>query len=227
MSSPKQYYKSILPIFEAHRNDKKAKAMAAYLRNQFDFYGIQSPLRRSLQKEIFTQQGKPLGDELKAIVQLCWADKHRELQHFAMDLMLKSIKELDDSFIPFIEKLILQKSWWDTVDWLAPTGIGMILKRYPHLIQPLTSRWIEDDNIWLQRSAILFQLKYKSETNVELMSQYILRRADSKEFFVQKAAGWMLRQYSREDADFVRQFIANNELPSLTKREGLKWLNRQ
>ncbi len=222
-----QYYERIKMIFEEHSNEQDARAMKAYMRNQFEFYGIRSPQRRALQKMIFSDIGKSTIDDLQTVVQHCWDNDYREMQYFAMDLMDKYLRKLDATFLSFLEKLILQKSWWDTVDWLAPNGIGQILLRQPELTESLTTRWIEADNIWLQRSAILFQLKYKDKTDVSLMRQHILFRADSKEFFVQKAAGWMLREHSKRNADWVIDFVNQNELAPLTKREALKWLERK
>jgi 3-methyladenine DNA glycosylase AlkD len=128
--------------------------------------------------------------------------------------------------LPVLEELIGVRSWWDTVDFLAPKLAGPLLLRYPELIGTYPGRWIESDNIWYQRSAILFQLDYKQQTDAQRLFDYIRRRADSREFFVQKAAGWALRQYSKTAPDAVREFIAGNELPPLTVREGLKWVER-
>lgn len=220
--NPIVYYQDVVDVFESYQNAEEAASMKAYMRGQFDYYGIRTPTRKEFQKAIFADPWRPNVEELKEIVQLCWDNPHRELNYFAMDLIARYLRKLDADFLPFLESLILQDSWWETVDWLAPTGVGKILLRHTDLIKPLTTRWIQDDNIWLQRSAILFQLKYKDKIDADLLKSHILYRADSKEFFVQKAAGWMLRQYSRYNPDWVKDFINENELSNLTKREGMK-----
>jgi 3-methyladenine DNA glycosylase AlkD len=225
---PKLYVKQLENLFEANKDEKNAVPMKRYMRDQFEYYGIKSPLRRELLRQFLKENDKPSGEGFKQIVKKLWENDHREMQYVAMDIMEKVVRKMDDSFLPFLEKLILQKSWWDTVDWIAPNGFGRVFQKYPHHIKPTTKRWIQSDNIWLQRSAIIFQLKYGEKTDYQLMFDYILYRAESNEFFVKKGSGWALRQYSKYNARAVIEFIKNHEdiLSNLTKKEGLKWLER-
>lgn len=226
--NPNSYVKELENLFEVNKDASNAAPMKRYMRDQFEFYGIKSPIRRELLRQFLKENDKPLGKALKQVVQLLWENDHREMQYVAMDIMEKVIRKMDDSFLPFLEKLMLQKSWWDTVDWIAPNGFGRIFQKYPQVIKPTTERWIQSDNIWLQRSSIIFQLKYREKTDYQLMFDYILYRAESKAFFVQKGSGWALRQYSKYNAKAVIEFIKDHEdvLSNLTKREGLKWLER-
>jgi len=225
---PNLYVKQLELLFEENSHTDNAVRMKSYMRDQFEFYGIKSPLRKELLRQFLNKNGKPSIESLKDVVQLLWDNEHREMQYLAMDIMQKYLNKLDEPFLPFLENLILQKSWWDTVDWIAPNGFGRVFQRYPHHIKRITERWIQSDNIWLQRSSIIFQLKYRERTDHELMFDYILLRAESKEFFVRKGSGWALRQYSKYNAKAVIDFIKNHEdvLSNLTKKEGLKWLER-
>ena len=221
------YFKKLDQVFIENRVEADAAPMEQYMRNQFEFYGLKAPLRKEILRAFFKTNGHLELHDLKAFCRLVWAAPQREHQYAALEIVEKKIKILDASFISFFEELILEKSWWDTVDWLAPNGMGKLFLRFPDLMLPNTDRWIASDNIWLQRSAILFQLKYKEQTDFDLLTRYILKRADSKEFFVQKAAGWALREYSKRAADKVVPFIKNNQLAPLTKKEGLKWLKNR
>lgn len=97
-----------------------------------------------------------------------------------------------------------------------------LFKKYPQLTKPITLRWITSDNRWLQRIAIIFQLAYKKDTNVDLLYEYVLRKADSKEFFIQKVIGWALRQYAKIDAEGVKRFVGVTDLAALSRREALR-----
>lgn len=224
--SPAAYVAAVRDLYQQHANPANAPSMKVYMKNHFEFFGIKKPERVVLSAQIIQNQAIPNVEDLKIIAQLCFQEEKREMQYFVYDLLEKVIKNLDDSFLQTIENLILQKSWWDTVDFLAPKLAGKILQLYPSKIQEFPDRWIESDNIWLQRSAILFQLDYKEKTDAPLLFQYILRRADSNAFFVQKAAGWALREYSKRNADAVTQFVQNHTLPKLTVREGLKRIRK-
>lgn len=228
MSLPtNEYYKIISSHLAENGNPAEAAKMTKYLRHKFEFYGIKAPIRRTIQKAIIQEYGMPSLDHLVDLINLLWADPHREMQHFALDLIDKQIKKVDLSFIETLERLITTKSWWDTVDMLAVRQVGHLGKRFPELLPKYPDKWMASNNMWLQRTAIIFQLKYKEETDIDLIFKYILQLKSSKEFFIQKAAGWVLREYSRTDWELVVDFIENNDLAPLTKREGLKWLKKQ
>jgi 3-methyladenine DNA glycosylase AlkD len=164
---------------------------------------------------------------LKEFVRLCFEDDHREVHYIALQMVGKTLKKQDESFIEFLEELILKQSWWDSVDWISKF-VSLHFQRFPKNIKPITGRWIESDNIWLQRMAIIFQRYKKYPTDWALLQKYILRRANSSEFFVQKAAGWALRDHSKIDAAAVVGFVeAHPELSNLTQREALKWLKER
>ena len=147
------------------------------------------------------------------------------MQYFGLETVQKALKTQSPEFIDFLEELILTKSWWDTVDWIAKL-VGIHFRQFPDLIKPVTERWMDSGNIWLQRVSMIFQLMYKEKTDAELMFGYIRRLSGSKEFFIQKGAGWALRQYSKTNPDAVLHFVENNKVAPLTKREALKWIKK-
>jgi 3-methyladenine DNA glycosylase AlkD len=117
------------------------------------------------------------------------------------------------------EELITQKSWWDTVDALAAWQVGDYFKKYPDQIIPYTNKWMDSGNMWLQRTCLIFQLKYKEETDFELLKSLIIPLSDSKEFFIQKAIGWALREYSKLFPQRVMDFASNQPMAKLSYRE--------
>lgn len=151
----------------------------------------------------------------------------RELQYFAIELLIKTKKQWTVEDVTLIEYLVTHKSWWDTVDFLAAIIAGAWFKKFPEHIKPVTEKWNTSENIWLQRTSILFQLKYKKDTDLKLLSKYIKRLFSSNEFFVQKAIGWILREYSKTDPVMVQKFVDTEKLMPLSKREALKVIERK
>ena len=146
------------------------------------------------------------------------------MHYTGLQMLERQGKSIDKDDIEFLEECALSNSWWDTVDWVNKF-VGIHFKRFPELQKPTAEAWIESDSIWLQRLATIHQLTYKENTNWGLLQEMILSRINSKEFFVQKAQGWALRQYSKFNSDAVRTFIESYpELSALTKREGRKYL---
>ena len=195
-----------------------------YLRSQFEFLGIRTPIRRKLTKEFINKNGLPRKENLKEIVFCLWELSEREYQHVALDILENAKKDLIPGDMEWLSSLIIKKSWWETVDTLSPRIIGYMFSTYPDLIPLYADKWIEDTNIWLQRSAILYQLKYKGKTDEERLYRYIIRRAESDEFFIQKAIGWALREYAKTNPESVKKFVTQTSLKPLSKREALKHL---
>jgi 3-methyladenine DNA glycosylase AlkD len=211
-------------LFERNRNEENAGPMIKYMKDHFPFLGIKSPQRKELEKQFFKETEilkKPFNQDF--VIGL-WEKDEREYQYTAITYMGKFIKKLPKEAIQFLERLITTKSWWDSVDSIAPL-VGELAKRYPELVEETINQWSVDENFWLRRASILFQLKYKNQTNEALLYDYIVKNADSKEFFIQKAIGWALREYSKTNPVSVKTFIEGNQLASLSVREGSKYLS--
>lgn len=208
--------------FIAHQNPEKAEPMARYMKYHFPFLGIQAPERRQLLREVLQLHILPDKTEFPVVIRELWALPEREFQAVALDILQKYKKHLDDTHIPFLEELITTKSWWDSVDGIVPSFLGTIFLKHPDAIQTYIPKWAASENIWLQRAAILFQLKYKEQTDEKLLFSIIEQLRHSKEFFVQKAIGWVLREYAKTKPNVVWEYAQSTELAPLSKREALK-----
>jgi len=206
--------------------DADAIQMEKYMRNQFKFFGLKSPLRKELQRNIIKEFGYPSIKDIEYIVLNFWNSDERELQYFAMELLQKNIKKLDANIIDFLENLIQKKSWWDTIDFIAPNLVGKLFINDKNLQNKYITKWINSDNFWLKRSAIISQLRYKEQTNFNLLKELIFITKDEDEFFIRKAIGWALREYSKRSPKEVKQFITVADLKPLSTREGLKYINK-
>lgn len=224
MDVTNNYVEELVKLYTQHMDRDYAEWSENYLRNQFAFLGIRTPIRRKLTKQFFREYGVPTKENLKDIIFILWERSEREYQKAALDILEKVKKELTPDDMPWLSSLLVKKSWWDTVDVLSPHIMGNLFTIYPELIAQYADQWIVDDNFWLQRSALLYQLYYKKRTDEKRLFQYILSRADSDEFFVQKAIGWVLREYAKTNPVAVRDFVSFNDLKPLSRREALKHL---
>jgi 3-methyladenine DNA glycosylase AlkD len=223
---PSTYTRGLEQGLKAAAVPQDALPMARYMKNQFAFLGVKKTPRKQTIDSWIALHGLPEpGGPLEDIVRRCFASPYREMHYAGLYLLEKNYRRLASDHYPLLEELICTHSWWDTVDWLAKLA-GMHFRRFPELVPVVPDRWMDSGHMWLQRVAILFQLAYKDKTNSALLYRYILRVADSKAFFLQKAAGWALRQYSRTDPLAVATFLRVHTLPALTRREGGRLLPR-
>ncbi len=213
-------------LLKANADASYALAMARYMKNQFEFYGVSATKRKEIYlayKANFKLQVD--NNEFWELIEQLWDDSHRECQYLAVDILRNVSKKLTSEHLPILENLIVHKSWWDSVDGIAPSLVGPILVKEPKQIPNYILKWIDSDNMWLQRSAIIFQLKYKEKTDWDLLCHAILAHDTSKEFFIRKAQGWALRQYAYLNPTRVFEFIqVNPQLSGLTKKEALRKL---
>ena len=206
-----------------HKNEEQAQKMSKYMLNKFEYIGIKTPERRKIFKNFF----KEYKNEEKIdweFVNKCWENKYREFQYVAADY-LKNMKDkltIDD--IPKLKQLILKKSWWDTIDNLDMTIGALALK--DSNVNKILLEWSIDENIWLRRIAIDHQLLRKEKTNTELLEKVLENNLGQAEFFINKSIGWALRDYSKTNPEWVKNFIEKNKekMAKLSIREASKYL---
>jgi 3-methyladenine DNA glycosylase AlkD len=205
----------------------RAVPMAAYMKHHAPFLGIAAPDRRKLQRLAWAGLPKRIDEvDLFALVDACWAEPEREYQYAAMDLLGRHISRCSPDALVHIERLILAKSWWDTVDDLCRNSAGALVRLHSGLRGEM-DRWLASDELWLIRSAILHQEAWRDEMDIDWIEAACLRHASHTDFFIRKAIGWTLRSYAHRgpaEAARVRQFIADHdaELAGLSKREAVR-----
>ena len=207
---------------KAVANPDDTVTMEAYMKNKFEFLGVKTPARRKLSKTFFKQQTDLVIDW--NFINEAWNYPYRELQYAALDYLESRKKLLTPSDLPRLKKLAQTKSWWDTIDFLDRL-VGSIIARFPETKEIILS-WSCDQDFWLRRLAIDHQLLRKEKTDTELLEKILVNNLGQTEFFINKAIGWALRDYSKTNPDWVRDFIEWNRaaMAALSIREGSKYL---
>lgn len=216
-------YLEIKKRFEKLQDKEKSAVMSRYMRNKFEFYGIPAPKRKGQYKELIKSEKKAKKIDWN-FLNKCYDDEHREFQYLVYDYLLAMRQYVSYEDIPQIKKYILDKPWWDTIDFLCKV-IGDVALRDPR-VKKLMLTWSKEKNIWLKRSAIEHQLGLKDLTDSELLEQIIVNCFGSDEFFINKAIGWALRDYSKTNPNWVKAFLDKykNQMSDLIKKEASKYI---
>jgi 3-methyladenine DNA glycosylase AlkD len=219
-------------FFEPFRNTKRAQTASAYMRDQFPFIGMRTEIRRSAQKS-WIDSLKTLEDRTPdsyrdrwLIIRALWEKEERDYQHVAIDLLNSWPKKFffEDDAIE-LEWILNQKSWWDSIDSIASNYLGKWALVFPEKARETFEKWRYHESFWLQRSCLIYQLKYKDEVDSAYLENLIQQMNDNKEFFIQKAIGWSLRQLSKYKPEEVVQILSNNPIKGLALREASKYLD--
>ena len=203
-------------------NADDARAMKAYMRGRFEFLGVKTPARRKAAKAFFKKHG---GADIDwRFVRQAWEHPFREMQYAALDYLETRKNLLRPGDLPQLKKLAQTKSWWDTIDFLDRLA-GGIIAGFPET-RPVILQWSRDEDIWLRRLAIDHQLLRKDQTDQHLLEQILVNNLDQTEFFINKAIGWALRDYSKTNPEWVKNFIRQHhgKMAPLSIREASKYL---
>ncbi|WP_405426299.1 DNA alkylation repair protein [Streptomyces erythrochromogenes] len=201
----------------------RAEAMTAYMKHVAPFLGIPAPLRRELSRTVTKNTPRPSETDVAALALRCWRLPEREYHYFAVDYLRRHVGRCSSGLLPVARHLITTVPWWDTVDLLAAHTVGPLVAADPGLA-PVMDEWIDAEDLWLARTALLHQLRHKDATDTGRLFAYCRRRAGHPDFFLRKAIGWALREYAKTDPDAVRAFVDAERavLSPLSVREALK-----
>lgn len=213
-------------LFEPFRNPRRAQTASAYMRNRFPFIGMRTEIRRNAQKS-WIDSLKTIEDrKLRwSIIRALWKKEERDYQHTAIDLLNSWPKKCySEEDAVELEWILNQKSWWDSVDAIASNYLGKWALLFPEKARETFEKWRYHESFWLQRSCLIYQLKYKDQVDSAYLENLIQQMNGNKEFFIQKAIGWSLRQLSKYNPDEVVRILGNNPIKGLALREASKYL---
>ncbi len=215
----------VVTRLQAQADPERAPAMAAYMKTDMPFFGVAAAPRRKVGSAAVKAFRPTDRADYEAKVRALWGHTHRETKYVAVQFAAQK-RWIDVASLPLYRQLVVEGAWWDFVDEVAARLVGGALANAPAAVFPVLDRWIDDDVMWLRRTAILAQLKMKERTDAERLFRYCRARMHETEFFVRKAIGWALRQYAYVDPDAVRAFVdaEKGNLSGLTYREATKHL---
>lgn len=212
--------------YEPLKNESNRVQMECYMKNQFSFLGIKKTETAPIFKQLVKTYAIEDKTHIKALVSRLFEAPFREYHYFAMMLLNRYEKMFDASDLPYLQQLIQTNSWWDSIDTISPNIVGQIVLRN-RAYESVMLKWVQSDDMWLRRAGLLHQLKYKTQMNEALLTEMIVLLKDEQAFFIRKAIGWVLREYSKTNAIFVKDFVENYQLSNLSHKEALKWIKNK
>lgn len=208
-------------LLERHTDADAAVYIRKYFKNQFDSFGLKNGFRRELTRSFMAIYKNASPEIISSAIRHLWEKPQREFQHTGMELVDKYRKQMGAAIKPVLELMITRKGWWDTVDFIAGHTVGWAYSNQVIDLQTI-KEWNKSNHIWLIRTSILFQLKYKSSTDWNLLQEMIIPQVSHTDFFIRKAIGWALREYSKTDPQAVLDFVNNHSMSGLSQREALR-----
>lgn len=204
----------------------RAQQMEAYLRNKFPFFGVMGTPRKEVLKEWKLYIPKELSfEDRRGLILDLWDLPEREYQLVATEYMMSwPIQSIQKEDIDMFEKVIIYKSWWDTVDAIANHMVGKYSKKFNKEFITILNRWEYHESFWIHRTNLIFQLKFKKDTDLDLLRHFIHTYKGNKEFFIQKAIGWSLREISKHNPSWVKETVEIEQLKGLAYREAMKYV---
>ncbi|HEX2404393.1 MAG TPA: DNA alkylation repair protein [Acidimicrobiia bacterium] len=208
----------------AAADPSKREGMQAYMKTDMPFYGVQKPARASILRDLVRDFPPPDATGYEQLVLGLWDLPHREEKYLALGVARRFEEYVTPGALPLYRRLIVEGGWWDLVDEVATHLICDLVVGYPGEVWPAVDTWIDDDDMWLRRSAIICQVGAKERTDAVRLFRFCEERSFEKEFFIRKAIGWALRQHARVDPEAVARFVSAHRpgLSGLTYREATR-----
>lgn len=205
-------------------NPEKAEGMQAYMKTEMPFYGVQKPGRSPIVKHLVEKFPPRDRDEYEHLVLALWALPHREEKYIAQGVAVAHSEYIVPESLPLYRQLLVEGAWWDFVDEVATHLIRPLVIGYPQDTWPVVDEWIDHEDMWLRRAAIICQVGAKEATDAERLFRFCSKRAHEREFFIRKAIGWALREYAKTDSEAVAGFVIDerDQLSGLSFREATK-----
>ena len=222
-----EYVKKVNDALREQADSENAIKQKEYMKNKFEFFGLKAQTRRKITRKFNRKENRPDYDQLESVITKVWEKPEREFQYFGTELLERFQKQFKEDIVDLFEFMIIHKSWWDTIDRISKKLVGEYFKVFPDKVEPYIEKWLASENIWLQRTCLLFQLGYKEETDLDLLFRIVEELNEIDEFFIQKAIGWSLREYSKVEPEVIKEFIKKHDLSSLATREGMKIIKKK
>lgn len=203
-----------------------AGPMQAYMKSALPYRGVKAKSLQKVTKSLF--KAFPITDrqEFECVVRELWDAEYREERYAAIGACeyYKKFQILES--LSLYRFMIETGAWWDLVDVIASHLVGGLLKRYPAEMKPVMGQWIDDPDIWVRRTALLSQLSFKKETDEAMLFGFCTKRMEEKDFWIRKAIGWALREYSKTNPEAVQRFVEEKRsgMSGLTLREASKYV---
>jgi 3-methyladenine DNA glycosylase AlkD len=216
----------IRAAFKKAANPEEAPAMQSYMKSDMPFHGLKSAVRKEIYKEVFKKYKIDDDAEYETIIRELWDAKYREERYAAISFAVRQKEFHTLEMLPLYRMLIISGAWWDHVDGIAADLINPLLKKFPLEMKEILKQWIKDDDLWIRRTAILSQLRFKSDTDYEMLFDFCMRCLHEKSFWIRKAIGWALREYSKHEPDKVRMFVNENHeaMSGVSLKEASKYI---
>lgn len=217
------WYEELFKTIESMKDTVAAEKMSAYMQNQVPFIGVSKKMLDEIVKPFWKMVPKTEFIDWN-FVHYCWEKDYREAQYVGIAYLKRNKKKLQEEDFEPLKQLILTKSWWDTVDNLD-VFIGILALKYEKVKQAMLE-WSVSDELWLKRVAINYQQEYKEQTDEAQLEKIIVNNLGTNEFFINKAIGWSLRDYSKTNPEWVRSFTEKyrDKLSKLSMKEATKYL---
>jgi 3-methyladenine DNA glycosylase AlkD len=203
---------------------ERATGMQAYLKSDMPALGVRVPEVRRAVREAAKDFPPPSVEDLCMDVLTLWREAgYREERYAAIELTGLRLAKTDLAMLPVYEEIIRTGAWWDLVDGVSHRICGLLQANRDALTATLLA-WSTDPDLWIRRAAITSQLGAKSTTDTVLLGAVIVPNLADTEFFIRKAIGWALRDYSATDPEWVRNFVReySGAMSGLSRREALR-----
>ena len=212
----------LLQALRALGGPERAEQEKRYQKSRWEHWGVPLPGMDVAIKEA-------LGDlTQQRALELCrrlWREPVWDLKIVAGRILARKSIEPDARVWRFVTERLADLDGWAVADNLAGVASRCLIEDPGRL--DAVEAWIENPHLWMRRAALVFTLPWaKEKRDPERMLGWAVLLAEDRQWFIQKAVGWWLRELSKRDPKRVRRFLKDHgeKLTGVARREAMKYL---
>jgi len=213
-------------------SSRKAEWWNQYMKGEIPFLGVGMPEIRKLFMDRDRESrfaSLPMNKQMSMVNGLMRGEFAEEKLAAILYVQLYWLEWMKEGFL-----MNLVSDWfddrniydWNTTDWLCVKILTPLVNSgAPDVIWKL-KRWNRDPYLWKARASLV---PFAGAAHITSHSRVIRQLSDilirRKERFAKTAVGWVLREYSRQDVDFVMEFLSSHaeHVTGEVKRNALKY----
>jgi 3-methyladenine DNA glycosylase AlkD len=218
-----------LAALEAKADPARAAQMQEYHKAPRRYLGIAVPEINGLARA--WRQDLTLADRI-ALADALWAFDIHEARVAAAKLFVQARIRPDAEVWRMIAGWVPDFDAWAIADHASIAGQKRLMADPGRLDE--VEGWVRSDHLWTRRAALVMTLPWTRQNHPTAQDLAIRDRvlgwaaeiADSREWFLQKAVAWWLRDLSRHDPARVHAFVAEHgmRLAPFARREATRHL---
>ncbi len=213
----KEISKNIQDRITSIGKPEKARWLENYVKHEIKSKGAGIPEIRSIIKDVnddYNLTKKEIPEQIELLNDLmsqeCTEDKLAAILYLQLFWKCKNERQTINLISEWFDKGFIKD--WNVCDWLCVRILTPLLDNWTNQMLTELKKWNNNDNLWKARASLVPFAQCKTiAQHKDIVKEFSSELIKREERFCKTSVGWVLREYSKIDIDFVSKFLSEFE----------------